>query len=538
MSVKFQGVSRDPQSGWKVNWADITDSKRYDVVSILGKGSYGQVAKAIDSTAASKKVAIKRMDQIFDDPTDAKRAYREMHILRHLRHPSIVHLSDVICNSIQNPMGNELLLAKPGPQSGRRIDKKAILYLIFEFVDTDLQKIIRSNQYLSMEHIQYVMFQILDGLHYIHLSNVIHRDLKPANILISCTDTTVKIADFGLSRVVGSDLTSQYHPLPLPKDESEGRMEEVYTNNKLNLGKLKTVTDNSISHSQGSSDTDELALPLPDYAIGKQQQQSISPPKTEDLNVEYKQEASKIVPPKLKRSLTKHVVTRWYRAPEIVLSQPYSAAVDIWSVGCIFGELLSMMKENCGNYKARRPLFPGDKCGELSAEDLNINSGEESKEVLEAFKYGNTRSQLNIIFEVIGTPTVDDLDCLDDKTAKLLSKLKHKAARDFHQLYPGASDAAIDLLVSMLHFDPSKRITAESALEHPFFATLSEQDYMVNYKSRHQTLKSDNSDSNNSLSDSSPDYKLTPIPMNVDIEKISESREHLEENVSSDSKLF
>ena len=56
-----------------------------------------------------------------------------------------------------------------------------------------------------------MLYQILDALHYIHLSNVIHRDLKPANILVSCADTRIKVADFGLSRVVEADLTSQHH---------------------------------------------------------------------------------------------------------------------------------------------------------------------------------------------------------------------------------------------------------------------------------------------------------------------------------------
>ncbi len=47
------------------------------------------------------------------------------------------------------------------------------------------------------------------------------------------------------------------------------------------------------------------------------------------------------------KKLTQHVVTRWYRAPEVILLQDsYTAAIDIWSVGCIFAELLSMMREN------------------------------------------------------------------------------------------------------------------------------------------------------------------------------------------------
>jgi mitogen-activated protein kinase 1/3 len=60
------------------------------------------------------------------------------------------------------------------------------------------------------------------------------------------------------------------------------------------------------------------------------------------------------------QNLTKYVVTRWYRAPEVILSAAYySYSVDIWSVGCIMAELLGMMKSNFANFTERRPLFPG-----------------------------------------------------------------------------------------------------------------------------------------------------------------------------------
>lgn len=69
----------------------------------------------------------------------------------------------------------------------------------------------------------------------------------------------------------------------------------------------------------------------------------------------------------IKRELTGHVVTRWYRAPEIILlEKDYGPAIDIWAVGCIFAELLGMMKEHSPTFMDRKPLFPGKSCFPLS----------------------------------------------------------------------------------------------------------------------------------------------------------------------------
>ena len=56
----------------------------------------------------------------------------------------------------------------------------------------------------------------------------------------------------------------------------------------------------------------------------------------------------------MSKALTKHVVTRWYRAPEVILmNKMYSYSIDMWSVGCIFAELLTMMESNFANWTDR-----------------------------------------------------------------------------------------------------------------------------------------------------------------------------------------
>ena len=60
-------------------------------------------------------------------------------------------------------------------------------------------------------------------------------------------------------------------------------------------------------------------------------------------------------------------MTRWYRAPEVILGQDdYGYKIDVWSVACIFAELLSMMKDNFSHFTERKPLFPGETCKLLS----------------------------------------------------------------------------------------------------------------------------------------------------------------------------
>jgi serine/threonine protein kinase len=193
------------------------------------------------------------------------------------------------------------------------------LYLVFDFVDTDLSKIIRSNQYMTKGHVQFILYQLLLGLKYMHSANVIHRDIKPANILVSCVDCSVKIADFGLARVVEVDtvakqlLASCRNSDDIPETRSN-REEEAY------------IDCEDAERGTGDTYVPQIQSPLPDHlfpgmkTVSKIPQHSdrvMRPIKaTSQASAEGGGNGCPVVPRvPLKRALTKHVVrnNRYYQ---------------------------------------------------------------------------------------------------------------------------------------------------------------------------------------------------------------------------------
>lgn len=172
----------------------------------------------------------------------------------------------------------------------------------------------------------------------------------------------------------------------------------------------------------------------------------------------------------IKRELTGHVVTRWYRAPELILlEKEYGPPIDVWSVGCIFAEMLGMMKESAPTYLDRKPLFPGKSCFPLSPD-------KHAKEEKGGFPFSKN-DQLAVIFEVIGSPNEDDKSFVtDQKAQEYLNAFPKKDRQDLQTVYPGAGEEAIDLLHRILVFNPYFRLSLDECLNHPFFKKVRKQE--------------------------------------------------------------
>ncbi|PAA92273.1 hypothetical protein BOX15_Mlig001230g2 [Macrostomum lignano] len=298
--------------------------KKYEIRKRLGKGAYGVVWKALDRRTG-EIVALKKIFDAFRNQTDAQRTFREIAFLQQFTdHPNIVKLLNVI--KAENDMD---------------------IYLVFEFMETDLHNVIKRGNILKEVHKQYIMYQMLKATMYIHSGNCVHRDQKPSNVLLD-SDCFVKLCDFGLARSLSQTKRQLQRP-----------------------------------------DTDP--------------------------------------------ALTEYVATRWYRAPEILLaSRRYTTGVDMWSLGCILGEML-----------LGKPLFPGS----------------------------STLNQIERIVSAISPPTKEEIASIGSNYgASILEKASSgRPAQPLESILPAQVDPnAVDLLHRLLQFSPDRRITAAEALRHPY----------------------------------------------------------------------
>ncbi|NXV89885.1 MK10 kinase, partial [Calonectris borealis] len=134
-----------------------------------------------------RNVAIKKLSRPFQNQTHAKRAYRELVLMKCVNHKN-VNISH----------GDAYFSLSDISTTFRFVH---VLYLVMELMDANLCQVIQME--LDHERMSYLLYQMLCGIKHLHSAGIIHRDLKPSNIVVK-SDCTLKILDFGLARTAGT----------------------------------------------------------------------------------------------------------------------------------------------------------------------------------------------------------------------------------------------------------------------------------------------------------------------------------------------
>lgn len=139
------------------------------------------------------------------------------------------------------------------------------------------------------------------------------------------------------------------------------------------------------------------------------------------------------------QAMTEYVVTRWYRAPELLLSfDEYSTAIDMWSAGCLIAELYT-----------RRPIFPGK----------------------------DVKNQIEVVNNIVGKPSKQQLKNIPNRRAReFIAGLPETPRSNLAEMMKGACPQAVDLVDKLLQFDPKDRLTAAQSLEHPYVAEFRDEE--------------------------------------------------------------
>lgn len=316
------------------NYDSQTDSinlvpATFDNTNQIGQGTFGKVYKSSYYTKDNelKTVAIKKIPMSSQDEGIPLTAVREISILKSYHHPNIVELLDIFITPVKPP------------------NFRGHVDLVFEYMEHDINALVKSKIQFTAGQIKNIMHQILTGIVYLHSNNIIHRDIKSANILLN-NKGVVKLGDFGLARTISP----------------------IMQRNKL---------------------------------------------------------------------YSENVVTIWYRPPELLLGMKnYDLKVDMWSIGCVFAELL--MGE---------PIFKGNN---------------EKEQIEQIFKICGSPSEMTWP-GVVYLPSYDELIPKNtfDNNLKIYLTSKSSAPID---------DITFDLIQKMLMVNPRDRISAEEALRHEYFS--------------------------------------------------------------------
>ncbi|XP_013875245.1 mitogen-activated protein kinase 14A isoform X2 [Austrofundulus limnaeus] len=159
--------------------------ERYQKLRPVGSGAYGSVCSAYDNKT-NCQVAVKKLSRPFQSIMHAKRTHRELRLLKHMKHENVIGLLDVF-----------------SPAASLKEFKD--LYFVTHLMGADLNNVVKC-QKLTDDQVQFLIYQILRGLKYIHSAEIIHRDLKPSNLAVN-EDCELRILDFGLARLTDEEMT-------------------------------------------------------------------------------------------------------------------------------------------------------------------------------------------------------------------------------------------------------------------------------------------------------------------------------------------
>ncbi|KAK4756959.1 hypothetical protein SAY87_007086 [Trapa incisa] len=395
----------DPNSpkSWSIHTRQEITAK-YQILEQVGSGAYSDVylGRRISDGLI---IALKEVH-------DYQSAFREIEALQILQRssPNVVALHEYFW----------------------REDEDAVLVL--EFLRTDLASVIgeakkRGQGSLSVGEIKRWMLQILNGVEACHRNLIVHRDLKPGNLLVS-DDGVLKIADFGQARILleHNNVASDNEQQPYEQAVSE---QQSYVNPSLELidkeeyfRGLDQFKPQNVHHDEADKETNSClatcctASDLDDDPF----KTSLYSCQLEEGGGEY----GALGP------LTSCIGTRWFRAPELLYgSTNYGLEVDLWSLGCIFAELLAL-----------EPLFPG-------VSDID---------------------QLSRIITVLGNLSEDvwaDCSKLPDYNTISFGKVESPMSIGSRLSHRSADE--VSLVSKLLCYDPTKRATTTELLQDKYF---------------------------------------------------------------------
>ncbi|NXB54716.1 MK14 kinase, partial [Leucopsar rothschildi] len=148
-------------------------------------------------TKTGLRVAVKKLSRPFQSIIHAKRTYRELRLLKHMKHENVI--------SSWYPINHLDAFSVPHIPAASHVFAFVHRYLVTHLMGADLNNIVKC-QKLTDDHVQFLIYQILRGLKYIHSADIIHRDLKPSNLAVN-EDCELKILDFGLARHTDDEMT-------------------------------------------------------------------------------------------------------------------------------------------------------------------------------------------------------------------------------------------------------------------------------------------------------------------------------------------